>query len=327
MFESTRSFSRRHGLKMLAAAATLAVAGGAAAQGAFPSKPINIIVPFSAGGTTDILARVIGQRLSERWGVSVVVENKPGAGGNIGTAQVARAAPDGYTLVIAGSAAAVNQTLYKTINYSLTKDFAPVSGVFSVPLMFLATPASGITSLQQLVTQVLELQPGMTPEQRRQKADELMAQVGIAQDAGLRFPSELSGGQKQRVNIARALCVQPRLLVADEIVSGLDVSVQALILNLLLRLNKELGIAVVFISHDLSVIRYLCTRVLVMKNGEVVEQGNTAEVFADPQHPYTRLLLGSVPPDDSSQIWPAPLDCPPQTVGEAAPALVPAMAV
>ncbi|MEJ6668765.1 ABC transporter ATP-binding protein [Alcaligenes aquatilis] len=182
-------------------------------------------------------------------------------------------------------------------------------------------------SVQQLVTQVLELQPGMTPEQRRQKADELMAQVGIAQDAGLRFPSELSGGQKQRVNIARALCVQPRLLVADEIVSGLDVSVQALILNLLLRLNKELGVAVVFISHDLSVIRYLCTRVLVMKNGEVVEQGNTAEVFAKPQHSYTRLLLGSVPPDDSSQTWPAPLDCPSQTVGDVAPALVPAMAV
>lgn len=182
-------------------------------------------------------------------------------------------------------------------------------------------------SVQQLVTQVLELQPGMTPEQRRQKADELMAQVGIAQDAGLRFPSELSDGQKQRVNIARALCVQPRLLVADEIVSGLDVSVQALILNLLLRLNKELGVAVVFISHDLSVIRYLCTRVLVMKNGEVVEQGNTAEVFAKPQHSYTRLLLGSVPPDDSSQTWPAPLDCPSQTVGDVAPALVPAMAV
>ncbi|WP_454006475.1 ABC transporter ATP-binding protein [Alcaligenes sp. Marseille-Q7550] len=161
-------------------------------------------------------------------------------------------------------------------------------------------------SVQQLVTQVLELQPDMTPEQRRRKADELMAQVGIAQDAGQRFPSELSGGQKQRVNIARALCVQPRLLVADEIVSGLDVSVQALILNLLLRLNKELGVAVVFISHDLSVIRYLCTRVLVMKNGEVVEQGPTAEVFARPQHPYTRLLLASVPPDDSSRPWPAP---------------------
>ncbi|WP_394060430.1 dipeptide ABC transporter ATP-binding protein [Alcaligenes sp. WGS1538] len=181
-------------------------------------------------------------------------------------------------------------------------------------------------SVQQLVTQVLELQPDMTPEQRRRKADELMAQVGIAQDAGQRFPSELSGGQKQRVNIARALCVQPRLLVADEIVSGLDVSVQALILNLLLRLNKELGVAVVFISHDLSVIRYLCTRVLVMKSGEVVEQGPTAEVFARPQHPYTRLLLASVPPDDSSRPWPAP-QAAEADAGMAGASLAPALAV
>ncbi|GAA5092187.1 ABC transporter ATP-binding protein [Paenalcaligenes hermetiae] len=157
----------------------------------------------------------------------------------------------------------------------------------------------------ELVTQVLELDPTLSTECRQQVAVSLMSQVGIATDAAYRFPVQLSGGQKQRINIARALCVEPRLLVADEVVSGLDVSVQALIMNLLLRLNQELGIAVVFISHDLSVIRYLCTRVLVMKEGEVVEQGPTARVFSQPRHEYTKSLLAAVPPDDSTQSWPS----------------------
>lgn len=160
----------------------------------------------------------------------------------------------------------------------------------------------------ELVTQVLELDLTKTKEQRLQIANQLMKQVGIAPDAGKRFPTELSGGQKQRVNIARALCVAPRLLVADEVVSGLDVSVQALIMNLLIKLNQELGIAVVFISHDLSVIRYLCTRVLVMQNGEVVEEGLTTDVFTNPTHSYTKKLLASVPADDSNQVWPPLLE-------------------
>lgn len=159
-------------------------------------------------------------------------------------------------------------------------------------------------TVERLVTQVLDLQPDVTPEMRREVAERLMGQVGIAKDALNRFSSQLSGGQKQRVNIARALCVTPQLLVADEIVSGLDVSVQALIMNLLLTLNRELGIAVVLISHDLSVIRYLCTRVLVMREGYVVEQGDTESVFSNPQHPYTRTLLASVPPDDANAVWP-----------------------
>jgi peptide/nickel transport system ATP-binding protein len=166
-------------------------------------------------------------------------------------------------------------------------------------------------SVLRLVTQALEA-PGRerAASERERRARELLRETGLPEDALERFPSQLSGGQRQRVNIARALCVTPRLLVADEIVSGLDVSVQAQIMNLLLRLGSTLQVAVLFISHDLSVIRYLCPRVLVMHRGEIVEAGETAEVFANPQHPYTRTLLAAVPPDDRARAWP-PEEAPP----------------
>lgn len=160
----------------------------------------------------------------------------------------------------------------------------------------------------ELITQVLELNPSISSVERQKVAKDLMKKVGIASDASDRFPTQLSGGQKQRINIARALCVEPRLLVADEVVSGLDVSVQALIMNLLIKLNQDFGIAIVFISHDLSVIRYLCSKVLVMKDGEVVERGETSTVFSNPTHPYTKNLLSAVPPDDSSRAWPPSLN-------------------
>jgi peptide/nickel transport system ATP-binding protein len=157
-----------------------------------------------------------------------------------------------------------------------------------------------------IVTQALEVgSRGVSADERNARAKGLLAEVGLSGDFAARFPAQLSGGQRQRVNIARALCSLPRLLIADEIASGLDVSIQAQLLNLLARLRAELGFAMLFISHDLSVVRHLCSRVLVMYRGEIVEQGPVESVFADPQHPHTRALLSSVPPDEPTAAWSA----------------------
>jgi peptide/nickel transport system ATP-binding protein len=160
-------------------------------------------------------------------------------------------------------------------------------------------------SVLRLLTQALETGESYAPEaQRRPAAEALLRDTGLPSDCLERFPSQLSGGQRQRVNIGRALGARPRLIVADEIVSGLDVSVQAHILNCLLDLNRKHGLTMVFISHDLAVVRYLCSRILMMHAGEIVEEGPTETVFANPQHPYTKALLDAVPPDNADRPWP-----------------------
>jgi peptide/nickel transport system ATP-binding protein len=133
---------------------------------------------------------------------------------------------------------------------------------------------------------------------RREIVENLLERVGLDADDADRYPHEFSGGQKQRVALARALVVNPRLIVADEPVSALDVSIQSEILNLMNDIQDEFGLSILFISHDLSVVREVCDRVAVMYLGEIVEMAPTEELFADPQHPYTQALLASIPRPD-----------------------------
>jgi ABC-type glutathione transport system ATPase component len=149
-------------------------------------------------------------------------------------------------------------------------------------------------SVRAIINEVWRTNPAIAPGRDREKAlAALLDDVGLDSGVADRRPSALSGGQCQRVSIARALAMKPRLLVCDEAVSALDVSVQAQILRLLVDLKREHGLSMLFISHDLGVVRQIADRVVVMRHGELVESGDAAQIFGAPQHEYTRNLLAA----------------------------------
>ena len=154
----------------------------------------------------------------------------------------------------------------------------------------------------QVLTEPLRLRGGIPASERRDRAMAMLQRVGMLPEHYNRFPHMFSGGQRQRIAIARALMLNPALLVLDEPVSALDLSVQAQVLNLLKDLQDEFGLTYVFISHDLSVVRYLADEVMVLYKGEVVEAGSREALFSDPQHDYTKKLFAATPVADVEAI-------------------------
>ncbi|MGD9917315.1 MAG: dipeptide ABC transporter ATP-binding protein [Paenirhodobacter sp.] len=164
--------------------------------------------------------------------------------------------------------------------------------------MVFQNPYGSLNPRQKIGDVLMEpllLNTDLPAAERRARAEAMLAKVGLAPEHFNRYPHMFSGGQRQRIAIARALMLNPALLVLDEPVSALDLSVQAQVLNLLADLQEEFGLTYVFISHDLSVVRYIADEVMVMHKGEVVEQGTREEIFANPRHAYTQQLFAATP--------------------------------
>ncbi len=150
-------------------------------------------------------------------------------------------------------------------------------------------------TVAEIIAEGMEIHNLGTPRERHERVRELLSLVGLSDEHANRFPSEFSGGQRQRVGIARALAVDPQFIVCDEPISALDVSIQAQIVNLFMKLRKKLNLTYLFIAHDLSMVKYISDRVAVMYLGKIVEIADSKEIYRNPLHPYTEFLLSSIP--------------------------------
>lgn len=200
---------------------------------------------------------------------------------------------EGEVLGLVGESGSGKSTLAKAI-LGLIPYEGKIIQTSSYPQMIFQDPYSSLNPAKKvgwILEEPLRLKGGLDPAQRKDRVREMLIRVGLDEKFADRYPNQLSGGQRQRVCIAGALMQEPRLLIADEPVSALDVTIQAQILELLERLHKEMGLSILFISHDLRVVYQMCDNVMIMKGGELVEQGTVEEVYFQHKDEYTGRLL------------------------------------
>lgn len=189
------------------------------------------------------------------------------------------------------------EILYKGKDLTKLKDseFRPLRADLQMVFQDTLSSLNPRSRIGQLLEEPMIIQNIGTPAERRQKVLDMLTMVGLSEEHYFRYPHELSGGQVQRLGIARAMIIDPKLIICDEPVSALDVSIQSQILNMLTRLQREMGVSLLFISHDIGVVRYISHRIGVMYLGTLVEEAETEELFANTLHPYTQALFASIP--------------------------------
>lgn len=246
----------------------------------------GLVKRFAVKGTRDAVHAVDDVSLTVGKGETLGLVGESGCGKTtLGRLLLRLVEPTAGTIMVAG------KDITRLKGRDLRAMRAKVQAIFQDPYASLNPRMSVETTLSRPMMLHLRL----TKTERQQRVRELLEQVGLREEHMARYPHEFSGGQRQRIAIARALAVNPDFIVLDEPTSALDVSVQAQILNLIKRLQREYGLTYLFISHDLSVVRHVADRVAVMYLGKVVETAPAHKLFAEPQHPYTQALLAAIP--------------------------------
>lgn len=253
----------------------------------------ELVIEYPKQGRTPAFRAVHGVDLEIRQGEIVSLVGESGSGKTtVGRAAVSLLPVHSGSLVVAG------YELAGADKETIAKARRDVSIVFQDP----GSSLNPRWPIGQSIGEPLALRLGMGGSELREKISELLEQVDLPSNYRNRYPHELSGGQRQRVGIARALALEPKLLIADEPTSALDVSVQAKVLELFRDLQRVHGFACLFVSHDIAVVEQLSDRIAVMKDGRIVEKGFTADILTSPEHPYTRTLIAAVPvPDPAEQ--------------------------
>jgi microcin C transport system ATP-binding protein len=262
----------------------------------------DLSVAFTQGGRTTLAVDRVSFDVKPRETVALVGES--GSGKSVTAMSVMKLLPYPAASHPSGTIHFKNKELLATTEKGMRRIRGnDITIIFQEPM----TSLNPLHNIERQIREILELHAGLRGDAAKKRVIELLTQVGIPDPAGRlqSYPHQLSGGQRQRIMIAMALANEPELLIADEPTTALDVTVQAQILRLLKDLQARLGMAMLFITHDLGIVRKIADRVCVMNGGKIVEQGNVADVFEKPQHPYTRALLTAEPARDPAPLQPS----------------------